>query len=163
MCGLPDRLSVFERVISSFDQSRQSSGEPVFQRISWQFTGEWVERGTQQSDIQHRIAAQQKPQHAGLVYGPEPLHLPSHISQWQSAFLRIAMSKYCNIGQSKRPLYARVHMHHRLSGGKIDRMVLNAVWDGLPYRKPPHTAFKNLVGYVTRGPYPSYPARRTWR
>ena len=40
-----------------------------------------VERGAQQRDVQHGIAAQQQSQHPGLIHGPEPFHFPSYIRQ----------------------------------------------------------------------------------
>ena len=49
--------------------------------LARQLAGERVERGAQQRDVQHGIAAQQQSQHPGLIHGPEPFHFPSYIRQ----------------------------------------------------------------------------------
>ena len=79
--GFRGRLPFLGRVIARFRKSGQTAGEPFLDDLAWQLAGERVERGAQQRDVQHGIAAQQQSQHPGLIHGPEPFHFPSYIRQ----------------------------------------------------------------------------------
>ena len=61
MCGVACGLSVFQRVAAGFDKPVEAAYEPLFYDFARQFTGQRVERGSQQCDIQHGIGAQQQP------------------------------------------------------------------------------------------------------
>ena len=79
--GFRGRLPFLGRVIARFRKSGQTAEEPFLDDLAWQLAGERVERGAQQRDVQHGIAAQQQSQHPGLIHGPEPFHFPSYIRQ----------------------------------------------------------------------------------
>ena len=55
--GFRGRLPFLGRVIARFRKSGQTAGEPFLDDLAWQLAGERVERGAQQRDVQHGIAA----------------------------------------------------------------------------------------------------------
>ena len=84
MRGIGQRLIVFERVVTAFDELRQCPGETFLEDFPRQFPGQRIERGAEQRHVQLRIGTHQQTQHTGLIYRAETFHLRSNIAQHPS-------------------------------------------------------------------------------